>query len=629
MTEPGKSGFESGVAFLVRLTDLEIQKGILIIGHRFEPFRDPGTPPEGMIVEDPAGLRLPLRSLALSFSTAQKYFNLFGDIGIVERIVREDEANAKVLSLQENLKKGILRIRAYECGALIRENGLGTGDFFLVAAQDAGGRRFRLRACRQSEIGDETRSSWEEALKTAFAAVFADSLPSLDPFDAVRDAYLRAAPSALAQPGGSYSDFFNLAGCLDFVKWREISILWKSGTTEEEMGNLLAEALSDSADFPEDEFSEKAGELSLSVDSSDLEAFVLDALRKGLAGGAAINDALDRILVGATRVGVSGTALASLRRLGMDSGEEILQKVDMSDFAKALRANGMRSEALVVYERFLAWMRINRYMPSPHDASGTEAMTKCLIAMKDLVELIYRLNLDLFRESVSAAGFGAEHAAALENARQTLGTLVTEYNLPAETDFGRSFAETSVASQPRHIYELEMAIDGTKPPVRRILSVPGDRTLAALHGCIQDAFGWSDGHLHEFIVGGTIYGEPSDEDFKPPIPDDSVCLDDLRLRKGSRFEYVYDLGDDWRHSVRVSAKTRPEASGALPLCIEGARAAPPEDCGGLSGYQELLECIATPVAKRTEDQKEFIAWKGRWTPEKFNIAAVNKKLAKR
>ncbi len=629
MNEPAKTGFKSGDTFLIHLSDIEIRKGILIIGQRFEPFRDPGTPTENMIVEDQAGKQLAATSIALSFSSVQRFFNLFGSFGIVERIVREDEANAKVLSSEDNLKSGILRVRAYECAALIKEKALKTGDYFHVTMLDSAGTRFGLRALPQAEIDDSTKSAWQACLGAAFEEVFADSLPSMDSFETVRDAYLRADPEVLARPGGSFSDFFNESGFLEFVRWRDIFVMWKFGTTEEEMGNLLREVFSDPGMLPEDDFSAEAGELDLSVDSNDLEAFLLDALWRRLADDKAIGEALDRLLVDASISGRPAAAIASLRKRGAEFGKAYIQSMDRSRFLKATRVNTVRSELLTIYGSFLGWMRRALYMPSPSDTEAKDAMERGLLAMRDLVQLIYRLNLSVQAESESPAGFEGDYKALLPQALSALSSLETMSRRSVGRPRGRRTREMDGSPMPKHIYELEITVEDTEPPVYRKLSVPGNRTLADLHGCVQDAFGWSDSHLHEFYVGDTNYGEPSEEDFKQVIPENTVSLDDLRLRKGSSFGYVYDFGDDWRHTLRVSAKIKPENGAPVPMCMEGARAAPPEDCGGSPGYEELLKCIATPAAQRTEEQREFIVWKGKWTPDKFNIDAVNRKLAKR
>ncbi|HEX8489271.1 MAG TPA: plasmid pRiA4b ORF-3 family protein, partial [Propionibacteriaceae bacterium] len=138
--------------------------------------------------------------------------------------------------------------------------------------------------------------------------------------------------------------------------------------------------------------------------------------------------------------------------------------------------------------------------------------------------------------------------------------------------------------------QLKVTLSGSKPPIWRRLVVPESTTLAQLHEVIQIALGWTDSHLHEFEVDGKLYG---------PAGDWAETLsENVRVSRvvavGDRFTYVYDFGDDWRHTIHFE-KRLPAGSGeGRPRCVAGRRAGPPEDCGGIYGYQELLDAIADP-----------------------------------
>lgn len=170
-----------------------------------------------------------------------------------------------------------------------------------------------------------------------------------------------------------------------------------------------------------------------------------------------------------------------------------------------------------------------------------------------------------------------------------------------------------------------MTLQGAKPRIYRTLLIPGNRTLADLHLCLQDAFGWENYPLHEFLFDHMTFGELSEEKDRVIIGDDVVSLDELALKVGHRLEYVYDFGDEWEHSIKVKSRTKlegEEAWTASCVCADGARAAPPEDCGGIEGYKELLMEGATSL---------FASEKARpdWDPERFDKDEVNEKLARR
>src|SRR5262249_4936275 len=91
-----------------------------------------------------------------------------------------------------------------------------------------------------------------------------------------------------------------------------------------------------------------------------------------------------------------------------------------------------------------------------------------------------------------------------------------------------------------------------------------------------------------------------------------------------KFRYTYDFGDNWRHTIQVEKVLAPAAGERYPKCVKGKRACPPEDCGGVWGYAELLEALADPKHKRHEELKEWVG--GEFDPEAFDIEAVNDEL---
>jgi hypothetical protein len=148
-------------------------------------------------------------------------------------------------------------------------------------------------------------------------------------------------------------------------------------------------------------------------------------------------------------------------------------------------------------------------------------------------------------------------------------------------------------SMSRQIYQLRIALAEVVPQVWRRVLVPGGYTLDRLHRVIQYAMGWLDLHLHSFEVGGDQYGEPD------PVGE-LVLRDELDARldavagKGDVFHYTYDFGDWWEHEVTVEDVFGAEPDERYPVCVDGARACPPEDVGGGYGYRELLAALGDP-----------------------------------
>lgn len=175
----------------------------------------------------------------------------------------------------------------------------------------------------------------------------------------------------------------------------------------------------------------------------------------------------------------------------------------------------------------------------------------------------------------------------------------------------------------KRVYQLKATIIGTKPAVWRRLVVPEDITLARLHDVLQAAFGWWDCHLHEFEIGGVRYGVDDGEDWSPPKDERRARLNTL-VKTGTSFLYVYDFGDDWRHKVVVEKVFPGTAGTKYPACTGGARACPPEDCGGVWGYEEFLAAIAEPDHDEHDSMLEWVG--GSFDPEAFDSADFEHRL---
>jgi hypothetical protein len=181
------------------------------------------------------------------------------------------------------------------------------------------------------------------------------------------------------------------------------------------------------------------------------------------------------------------------------------------------------------------------------------------------------------------------------------------------------------ATPAASIYELKVTLAEVKPFVWRRVRVRGNLSLERLHAVFQLAMGWQDAHLHEWIVNGRRYGQPEPDEPEYEVDDEAkLTLGGAAPMKGARFEYLYDLGDDWLHEVVVERIDPPDPELRSPECLAGERACPPEDCGGAHGYEEFLEAIRNP---RHPEHKDHLAWiGGRFDPEAFDLAAVNRKV---
>lgn len=183
-----------------------------------------------------------------------------------------------------------------------------------------------------------------------------------------------------------------------------------------------------------------------------------------------------------------------------------------------------------------------------------------------------------------------------------------------------------MANTRSSVHRIKVTLRGSKPPIWRRLEVPSTGTLQQLHRIVQEAFGWQGYHLW---VIETPWGEFGISD--PELGHGSAAAKKLRdvARAGDRLRYTYDFGDAWEHDILVEAVYAAEPGTAYPHCLSGRRACPPEDCGGMWGYEELVEILADPAH---DEHDERLDWLGldsaeQFDPTAFDLAAVNAALA--
>jgi hypothetical protein len=182
-----------------------------------------------------------------------------------------------------------------------------------------------------------------------------------------------------------------------------------------------------------------------------------------------------------------------------------------------------------------------------------------------------------------------------------------------------------MAKKPEEIYQLKIWLGEIEPRIWRKFEVPSNTRLDKLNEIIQGVMGWTNSHLHEFSADGVRYGAhyPDGNDYNDGMLDESKArLTDLVSRPKERFRYEYDFGDGWGHIVKLLEIREPQENVKYPVCLEGERACPPEDCGGPWRYPELLEILKDPDH---EEHEELLEWVGdEFDPEAFDIEALIK-----
>ena len=179
------------------------------------------------------------------------------------------------------------------------------------------------------------------------------------------------------------------------------------------------------------------------------------------------------------------------------------------------------------------------------------------------------------------------------------------------------------------VYQFKIVLKGIEPPIWRRIQVPDYYTFWDLHVAIQDAMGWLDYHLHAFEITNPAtlkrdtIGIP-DEDWQDvfptlagwQIPVDMYLAPDNRV-----MDYLYDFGDSWEHTVTLEKVLPRDRSVRYPVCLAGKRRCPPEDCGGIYGYEDMLRILADPGDEEYESTLTWVG--GSYDPEAFDPKKVH------
>jgi len=187
------------------------------------------------------------------------------------------------------------------------------------------------------------------------------------------------------------------------------------------------------------------------------------------------------------------------------------------------------------------------------------------------------------------------------------------------------------ATRTTELYRIKVTIVGSKPLIWRRIEVSSDMTLAMLHSVLQTVMGWTNTHLNEFQTQDGRRYKSTNPSFDDGWCDDAMGAENIRLHDLKReleekIVYIYDFGDRWTHCVHLEHCQQALCEHGVAVCLSGKHACPPENCGGIWGYYDILRAIKDPTH---ESHQEMIEWLDpKFDPETFDIEHVNQLLQK-
>ena len=175
-------------------------------------------------------------------------------------------------------------------------------------------------------------------------------------------------------------------------------------------------------------------------------------------------------------------------------------------------------------------------------------------------------------------------------------------------------------------YTFKIDLINTEPLVSRTIKVSSETTLYLMHHIIQTVMGWENRHLYEFSINNLRFADSRlvDEDYGDITDVKTVLLEDVFPKAGETAIYLYDFGDGWKHQLELIEISNAPQNELLPSLVSGQNACPPEDCGGVYRYREIIEILADPAHEEFENIKEWLVYK--FNPYTFNRVTNKKEL---
>jgi len=192
----------------------------------------------------------------------------------------------------------------------------------------------------------------------------------------------------------------------------------------------------------------------------------------------------------------------------------------------------------------------------------------------------------------------------------------------------------TMKSAEQNLLQLKIVLIGSDPKIWREIVVSANDSFFALNVAIQDVFGWEDSHLHQFFTVDPyktkppypriVIPHPAYDDGKDVVDERKANVKDYLGKIGAKVYYEYDSGDSWMHEIELVKVLKNNSKIKTPVIIGGENAAPPEDCGGIGRYYDLLEAVKNPKNPEHEDMMEWLCIEkpSDFNPAKFNIHKI-------
>jgi len=177
-----------------------------------------------------------------------------------------------------------------------------------------------------------------------------------------------------------------------------------------------------------------------------------------------------------------------------------------------------------------------------------------------------------------------------------------------------------------NVLQFKIMLKGIEPLVWRRIQIAESSTFWDLHAAIQDAMGWQENHGYFFTVKElstqreAFIGSSSTQEDEDILPGWQFKLQDyLKYSTNEVMLYLYDFTDNWEHFIAFEGSFSKQVGVDYPVCLGGERACPPENIGGVFGYERHLQILFNPRHIFYEETQQLL---GAFEPEYFDVSKV-------
>lgn len=670
-------GWARGAVFVIAPTDRELRDRVLVPGHRFVPFAKNALKPWDCRLVTPAGNEIQKTTYRIRLSEFEIYGTLLGKERLIAYLLGDRPENEERLAEEKTPFDPELEITVFELGSFFEETGFERTDSIAAVVRDPEAGVFELTRRPAAEApGAEAKAAFVKLLDEAFTDVFELFGPLVTIPLQIGLALYRAGDRATTDPPLHLGGYLAASKRVALQPYRAGTILWSGSPpgyedTVDGFGTLDRYLAMLGVSLSESEIE------AYMRDECFTHGESLERVKERCFGGRTMKfpdrearGEFDRLIRELWDEVQREYNFFADQETGPLRSKALSILDEQTAFIRSLDARRLTPDRLPqeFYESGQAAAFVTEFLELLNRDSrmGEEESRRLMHQLEQLhayvSDTISRVtgklapNLESRNSRPDSdgpsdgpepgrprasnvlefPGSGGARWAGPGSARRTRSSDAgTGESRSSEANHsGGKLADAGnrrkgrPSTQP--IYVFKITLRGSKPPIWRRVRVPGSFSLGALHRVIQVAMGWEDYHLHAFEIDSVRYGDPSTrddmfDDFGEKEKDESKAkLGKLGLSVGDSFLYEYDFGDGWEHVIKVEQVLAPfevdEAGRGLPVCLKGKRACPPEDCGGIWGYAEMLEALADPASPEHAEWKE---WAGEFDPEEFDPEMTN------